>query len=195
MTNVISINQIKTAYRCSWLKIFHHDIDVDVFHNESEAKYSLKKGKFSILGLVNDNFKIEGKFEFLLEYPDKANKQGMNRWAQNKNPLDEAETTNGKVDGYEPITLSWEASTDSYAFSGLARSESSSSLLDGTSTEGTWYFSVGAYKKYNYKYLPGYTPTNTEVILWMRVREIFLCSPKSTFSVSAVFSIFLFYEF
>lgn len=179
MTNQKSMYQTKYAYRCKWLKIFHHNIDVDIFHDENEAKYSLRDGKFSIIGLINDNYKIDGQFEFLLEYPDQTNKTGINRWAQKANPLIESEKKGQKVDGFEDITINWQNAVNSNSekipFNGLSRSTLTKlTLIEGTNTNSYWYFVIGAYSRYG-SCLPGYSDYNKEVILWLRVKDMVSC--------------------
>lgn len=192
------IYHTKTAYRCHWLKIFHHNLETDVFQDETEAKYSLVDGKFSILSLINDDYKINDQFEFLLEYPDGQNKVGMNRWAQSNNPLDETVESGNTVPGYEKITLSWEnavnTQSQAYSFGGLWKSNRpSNTLLDGNINQVSWYFSIGIFQKYNQKYMPGHSDYNTESILWLRINDDFACSTMHNlcFSMPIVFSLML----
>ena len=53
----------------TWVLIFHHNSsNKDFFRNKNEALFSTKKNKFSLLGRLNDDFKIDGKYEFIIEY-------------------------------------------------------------------------------------------------------------------------------
>ena len=50
-----------------WLKVFYHDLRTkDFFLNYEEAIYSTKTTKYSIFKNITDDYRINGKFEFIL---------------------------------------------------------------------------------------------------------------------------------
>ena len=154
-----------------WLKIFHQKAP-NFFDNINDAEYSLKEGMFSILKVIGSQYKIHGRFEFLLEYPG----FGFNRWLQNIFPLEELSVCNGKlVEGFEAINLTWnyiEGVQDS-AFLGLGLSnDGGSTLIDGVSSG--WYFAIGqANRNWGYGAIAGPFNNNSieEVLLWVRVSD------------------------
>jgi hypothetical protein len=89
-----------------WLRIFYHNVTFrDEFSSESEALSSNTATKFSILSEIDGNFKFEGKFEFLLEYPGH---EGHQRWKQTNFPLSELESADkANASGYEEVSISW----------------------------------------------------------------------------------------
>ena len=115
--------QFKTFEDVQWLKIFHHDCSEGEFFNpESPELLNVHtKNRFSILYVINNRFKINDKYEFLLEYPEE-NK--YNHWRQSFNPLDVTDqyvngvTTHYYVDGYENITVQMKSAN----WGGLVRS-------------------------------------------------------------------------
>ena len=81
-------------YNAWWLLAVYHDSSQgDYFSlndNERNPLWCDKPNLYSIMGEINDRFKIDGKYEFLLEYPSR---QGFNRWRQTFSPNDVKETT------------------------------------------------------------------------------------------------------
>ena len=70
----------------NWLLIFYHNTkNQDYFVVESLFLFSNTPTMFSLWGLITEEFKIDGYYEFLLEYPDY---DGFNQWKQSKFPLD-----------------------------------------------------------------------------------------------------------
>lgn len=171
-----SLYQTKDQYRCTWLKVYHHDITKGTFKDKEEAKYYVERDdKFSILGLINDNYKIDGKFEFMIEFPNLTNQEGQNRWAQTNNPLSISEISDSSVPGFERVTIDWTHAIDQsnyrFTFCGLALSNYEYSLLDGTCAQQKWFFSIGPLEKHRNKYIPGYTEFNYETVLWLRIER------------------------
>lgn len=155
-------------YGLNWVRIFHHNSRYGYFENIGNALFSPKKSqKFSVLGSLCNDFKINDVFEFLLEYPEIDESL---RWNQTVNPLEETNVVN-----YEPINVSSKFSS----FRGLARSgDKRKSLLDGTphNSYENWWFSVGAMvNEFNGKvpvYLNGTKAFSTYVInLWLKIES------------------------
>ena len=149
---------IKNAHRASWFLIFHHN-SAGGYFSTSEQLSTCSTHKYSALGIL-EKFRINGEFEFLLEYPQI---EGFNRFKQTSNP-----TKSSKVTGFVKKHLSWE----SCSFAGLALSSSSSTFIDGSPNADTWYYAIALYSKWGGGDIPGPFSegvTITEVNLWVRV--------------------------
>ena len=91
-------NEIRTFKGISWLKVFYHNMEnLNGYTNESEAQSCQSDEKFSILNEINDKFKINNCYEFLLYFTER---QQYNQWRQNNNPLDEIEDGQDKAGGF-----------------------------------------------------------------------------------------------
>ena len=156
------VNEIDT-----WVLIFHHNSsNKDFFRNKNEALFSTKKNKFSLFGRINDYFKIDGKYEFIIEYPQISR---FYQWTQTKNPIDAA--------AYEDIGFI-PNETGYGSFKGLALSSAPlNTFLDATVTSGDWYIAIGAYQSwYTDRCFPGpYDPSSgpcfNTVNVYMRIKE------------------------
>ena len=126
--------EIINKYNAKWLKIFYHNSSSQIFFKNSEEALNCNTfHKYSILNEINNNFLINNKFEFLLEYPEL---NGYNRWVQNTNPINQ---TDSIIPGYNGIHIDWSG----VSWGGLARSSSIHTLLDGSTN--SWYFAIGAF--------------------------------------------------
>ena len=158
-----------------FLKVFHHYAESgELFENESEALSCNLPNKYSILSEITDEYKINGKFEFLINYP---NESRYFRWRQLNNPVEELEVENiSTAEGFESIY----PSDLPNKWGGLVRTNITyegkiSSLLDGNPGSDFWYFAIGMYKDNTWESygFPAYQedlPTNY-TSLWMRVPE------------------------
>lgn len=157
-----------------WLKVFYDNCTGKSYlDNEAAALFTNGKNKYSVLSQINDAFKVKGKFEFILEWPD------LNRyyqWRQTLNPVNEYEKEGVyKAEGFEPIH---NGSSEAKCWGGLVRTTMTmanqvNSLLDGCPGVALWHFAVGMYKTvYDEWYKKGYPSDNSEasnlVILWIR---------------------------
>ena len=151
----------------SWFLIFRHNItEGGVFKSKEEAKFSLKKGKFSLLSKVDDSFKVEDKFEFLLRYPPY---DGYQHWTQKTNPL---YSPPGVENHYAPIQCSWSDSS----WHGLSLSSDANTLIDGSPFDNTWFYSIGMVYLYNKLPGPRWEESITggdfnEVNLYLRLKD------------------------
>ena len=175
----MDITHIKYLENKKWMLVFHHDIHEKKNYfskNEDEFLYSNTKEKFSILGYLDDSFRIRGNFEFLLEYPDV---EGFNMWTQTVNPL---KTQPNQSNGYKPGKISFPR----YSWNGLARSTSNASFLDGDPTSSNWFYAIGQKEEWVNSAIPGpYDLANEpyskdiekygtfEVKLWIRIDKPF----------------------
>ena len=126
-----------------WMLLFHHDFTGNtLFESKEEAKNSSAPNKYSILYLLNDEYRTMKhnslKYEFIINWP---NLTTYYQWRQTKNPLDEEDII-GKfeVDGFEPIRVK----ENQTKFGGLAKdSNYSNTLLNGQLGHVYWCISVG----------------------------------------------------
>ena len=159
-----------------WMLIYFYNSDSDdYFVGSSDALYSpcsspsgYNCNKYSIIGSIDDNYRINDKFEFLLEYPSLA---GFNQWLQTINLANETETfiTEGKPSTeYEPISINFHTR---YC-GGLVKNLNPNTDIDGSTHHEYWYYSIAPYK-YNKKQYPG--PNLYDIYmtyLWLRVNPI-----------------------
>ena len=169
--------EVRKYQNLLWLKVFYQNIaDLIGFANKSEALNCNLKTKYSILGEIDETFRLKnGKFELILEIPEKDK---FNRWMQTNFPVNETEK-NGKykVDGYFPKHIG----IPHDQWGGLALSTGTAesfALLNGTpgyEGAGSWGFAVGQYTgaywtfngTLNYK-IPFLEPVDI-VYLWLRI--------------------------
>ena len=132
---------IKKEFGVRWLKIFYHNsINGDFFSNESQILFSCTNKMFSLLGRISPSFKINGSYEFLLQYPKI---EGYNRWKQSVYILD----ANESDVGYQanPEDISW---NETY-WKGMGRSaRTEETFIDGSVHLQYWWYAIGA--KHNY---------------------------------------------
>ena len=158
------INQELTTnkYGGMWQLIFFHNSTNKVFFDKAseEVLFINTPQKYSTLGLLTDNFKRRGYFEFLLEYPemkDKNNEDYYIHWLQRKNPI---KTPQGTNIGYVPIHVP----DNSVKFEGLTLSaEEEWTFLDPSTSKNSWYYAIGSFCSYALNYMfPGPYRTNED---------------------------------
>ena len=164
----------KTAYNKKWILVFHHEVNktdgLPLFNSFEQVKHFNETERYSILGDI-DRFKYNGKFEFLLEYP---NLEGCNIWTQTVSPID---AQHGQDIGYKEVNITWR---NNY-FGGIARAYSNHTFLDGSPTKTDYYYAIGLKDPWKqYHTIPGphdisvypYTDEKYhvfEVNLWLRI--------------------------
>ena len=127
-----------------WVEVFYHNTNNNTvwFANEAEALHCTSQYKYSRLDCLEQYRQADGKFEFLLEYPEIPDQ--FNRWKQTDNPITIKETSNSTVvstvNGYEAIHIDW-----SNAFGGLIKSNQPCTLLDGSTNSKFWFYAIGGY--------------------------------------------------
>lgn len=178
---IIEEMELKTFEGASWAKVFEHNNQsaTVLFSTLDEAKKSNTVGKYSRLYLL-DYFKgSDGKYEFLLQYPDYSTTT-YNRWKQTSNPCKEfvAETTagTGVASGYTAVHIDW--SGNYWGGLTLMKGDGSKSYtyLSGSVGHGNWWYAIGCFTAYN-----GGIPGPGAVItgrsqLWVRIDNL----PKET---------------
>ena len=127
-----------------WLLLFHHNSSGGVFFDsKTEATKSSLENKYSILYLLNDDFKTlrngELKYEFLIEWPETFD--FYFHWRQSLNPLYENDTIGVNYsEGFEMIHK-----RDSYKnFGGLVNDHNRTyTLLNGNPGSSDWCLAIG----------------------------------------------------
>ena len=61
--------KIKSKYGATWELIFFHNSSNYEYFETEEAYFCNETNKFSIIGLIDDSFRYNGYYEYLLEYP------------------------------------------------------------------------------------------------------------------------------
>ena len=179
----------KHVFESKWLLVFHHNSkNKEYFANREMVLDCDQTNLYSILGKIDDSYRINGSFEFLLEYPEF---DGYNRWSQINNPVNENETI-GKnpVSGYRAINISWNARF----WGGLAIStQKDHTFIDGSIGSGNYYYMIGAYHFWYISHggideyhFAGPDVAVSECFLWLRINESKGTLPgqrKSVFSI------------
>ena len=127
--------KFKTRDGVNFVQIFHHNCRNNEFFTTSSAKLCFKTNTFSVISLIDDDFRFgsNSSFEFLLEYPELTEEGcSLYHWYQTTSLLSEVQST-----GYHHL--------EGPTFSGLSLStDLSHTLIDGSPGEpGHWWFSLG----------------------------------------------------
>lgn len=174
---------IKSFGGARWARIFYHNNKKGtvLFTSLAECKNTQTADKYSRLGLLDsgDTYKINGKYEFLLQYPI-DDPSHYNRWKQTYAPQNEFVTETsagtGTATGYEAVHIDW---PNNY-WGGITRDKSDTSSINPTWLSGSvghsnWHFAIGA----NATYARG-IPSGSDVIngstadvveLWIRIPD------------------------
>lgn len=168
---------IKSFGGARWARIFYHNNKKGtvLFTSLAECKNTQTADKYSRLGLLDsgDTYKINGKYEFLLQYPI-DDPSHYNRWKQTNAPQNEHNTqssTGTQVAGYEAVHIDW---TSNY-WGGLERSSQDATALgstwiDGSVGHGNWFYAIGS-KSTHGRGIPSYNSTADVVELWIRIPD------------------------
>ena len=175
--SICSCYETKYQYECTWLKIFYHKSTGGVFFkNFSQSMFSLDPNLYSIFSFLDDRFKINGKFEFLLEYPELS---GYNRWRQALLPWNNDEITGNAAEGYENVYNTWSGSY----WGGLVKSNHGCgvhTLIDGSAGTIYWHYAIGCTSTYYSPQYPG--PDGylvVECCLWIRLSDTSLLNKET----------------
>ena len=175
--------KLVTKQGVKWLLVFHHNThnNTEWFKDEEEALHCNSKYKYSILDELEYFRGSDGKFEFLLEYPEIPNQ--YNRWKQTDNPTEVMEpggNTATFANGYEEVHIDW-----SRNFGGLLKDIRNRTFLNGTLNTSNWYYAIGCYNnsttdwwnglpgQWQFSDLPGSSSKNPahEVNLYVRLDD------------------------
>ena len=168
----VSLNGYKGAfkYNKTFIEISYQNIAKGIhnlYKSTEEANFSLSRNKFSVLKYIDDDFKINGVYEFILYYEEL---DALIHWNQTK-------TIHEKNDdvGYHPIHVK-----SSYrGFTGLAVNKKyTSSYLDGMTNVENWWYCIGATTAYTENKITGMPgPIVSSAILvnatslWIRLND------------------------
>ena len=178
--------RFKKDHGATWELIFYHDYTAGDKFNDDLALLSNDEKRFSIIGLINENFRHNGYYEYLLEYPEVP---GYIQWRQSIDIASTTSTQTSKDIGFIKLHA------DYPGFEGLSRStEPAATTFDGTPGSYGYWYSVGAKVDYFGTQFPGpeYAGQRDGVHyckLWIRVPPRYLYSPslkRNTFSKSAL---------
>ena len=174
-----------------WLKVFYHynPDGKNGFEDDKEALHCINnKYKYSILSSINYRYRINGLYEFIIEYPELGT---HNRWQQKDNPIDITENLNSKyVDGFNPL----ETFAKSSSWGGLAKTadldyQKPPSLLNGSPSASSWHFAIGQYKNTQWSSgdktvysIPSNSLPVSIVILWLRLPDKKKCKYSFSFT-------------
>jgi hypothetical protein len=182
-----------------WARIFYHNNKAKtvLFKSVDECRNTQTEDKYSRLYLI-DNFRgSDGKFEFILKYPN--NSTGYNRWKQSNNPCNEywphTADVYETVEGYEPISISWTSSN----WGGLCRQNEnpttlSSCYLSGSVGHSNWFYAIGAIGTH-YDGIPTWNGSTDSVVeLWIRIDNALIkrkniCPTKSSYWESGHYTV------
>lgn len=161
----------------TWALVFEHNCvgGTVKFTSYNEVMNTQTANKYSRLNIL-DKFKgSDGKFEFMLKYPDDTT--AYNRWKQTNNPCKEFKGYSDSsltVDGYEAVSIAWTGN----AWGGLNRQNSdetdiSPCFLSGTVGHSNWYYAIGASSSH-VNGMPTYNNGSTagRVQLWVRTDKL-----------------------
>ena len=179
-----------------WILLLRQNSEDNIpFSSLNDAMYSPHDDKrYSILSTINNNshqLRVDGKFEFLIEYP--GYHKGYNQWRQTNYLLEETDTDN-YVLGFEELHTDlnlFDKSDRNTLWKGLSISSYSKTLLDGTMTLGNWNFAFGVVELMNNEYIPtNINNGSKEELLWIRIPSIsYLYLITSTYQYHFSFSI------
>ena len=160
----------------SWIKLLYHNVTGKIeFNDENEALYYVNRSNkqlYSIIKAINNESRINGKFEFILEYP---NERKYVQWKQLNYPLYEKDVSGKSItEGFEPDDSAPQG------FKGLAYSmiyEPSNcrpSLLDGSLGSSNFFYAVGMMKcptPHDHSSIPAISSSTKVMSFWMRVKS------------------------
>ena len=114
-----------------------------------------------MFGSLHNGYRIDGRFEFLLEYED-----GFNRWQQRNNPIKEKKA-DGKsyAEGYAELNCTFHDNS----WGGLHRSfDGWNSYVDGSTTSDQYFYALFTKTTWN-EDIPGPDKAVSLVKLWVRL--------------------------
>lgn len=194
LVDTFNLPRLILTDKSKWCRIFYHNCQAGetLFADYKEALNVQTTNKYSRLCLIDNFIGIDGKFEFLLRYPNDSTTT-YNRWKQTENPCKAwYGTSDGSlfVAGYEAIHIDW---TTNY-WGGLARNNSSetsaaSCFISGSVGHSNWYYAIGATGKYNdgiptAAALTSSGSTAGAAELWIRYDHLLDSKPVSIYDAS-----------
>lgn len=164
---------IKYQYGATWARVFYHNNKngTVLFASDAEALNTYSPDKQSILYALERFKGDDGKYEFLLQYPEVSTTL-YNRWKQSEMPQNDiiaGGDGSANATGYEAINISW---SENY-WGGLAKAISNTSTyIDGSVGHGNWFYAIGSKGTY-LNGIPG--PSSMSIVstveLWVRIDD------------------------
>lgn len=138
--NKLLLNGYKVKHHNSsnFFLIFHHKYPIGgLFADDKECNESFKKNKFSVIGSIDESFKINNNFHFLVEYPKL---DAHLEWEQ------ELPITSYTKDVYANVF-----NKSFLNFRGIAYSDKyNETCFDGTpNSEASWWYAFGIKNAFN----------------------------------------------
>ena len=141
----------------------HHNIENGaLFTTKEDVLDNTANETFSMLFKLKNYKNIDGKFHLKICYPenpDKDTQKCCNEWKQTSNPVSE-----GKITGFEPISLAYKKNCAGLAWQGLGKEKDfTHTLIDDTGEGEKWCMAVGAiqFEPPGKKTIPGPYNENT----------------------------------
>ena len=143
-----------------WRLVYCHNCSFGYWKEDrSDVFYCNEAGKYSMFGSLHNGYRIDGRFEFLLEYT-----YGFNRWQQRNNPIKEKKTEWVIANAYAELNCTFHDNS----WGGLHRSyDCFDSYLDG-SINGQWHYAFFTKTVWNGGF-PGPNSAVSLVKLWVRL--------------------------
>ena len=140
----ISEYEIKIINETKWLNIYHHNARTLFSSNKALATmqvfYINETDRFSVIGYIDDNFKINGLYNFLFHFPDDY-PDDFFYFNQSTHPL-----TSTTVQDFHYIFDNkkyFPNPNSRNMLNGLAISSESGAVLDGNVELDQWWYSIG----------------------------------------------------
>lgn len=154
---------LKLERNALWQLVFYHDLNKATYFEKKEDAYECnEEGRYSRLNNINKLYRINGKYEFLLEYPE-INKS--NQWRQTLNPLHQNQSTKDvNATGYEEINIQM----NDKKWGGMFYFSGKKCLLAGSSNF-YWHYAIGTCTDEFAPYFPGPEVYSKIVKLWIRM--------------------------
>ena len=178
-----------------WLLVFYQFVQTgaDFITEYDEFLFVNKENKFSIWKFIDDSFKINGYFEFLIQYPEIV---GYNHWRQIKNPI--------KTSDHEDINIGFNTdgcnnSWPGFYCGGLVNSSNQGfAFLDGSVGIIDYWFTIGAKKSYvkPLRFAGPVLPSGrgfeaNKVLLWIKLNPSILKQISKFGNIKTMYNILL----
>ena len=144
-----------------WKLVYYHNSSFGYWKEDrSDVFYCNEAGKYSMFGSLHNRYRIDGRFEFLLEYSN-----GFNRWQQRNNPIKEKKTVGAFTEGYAELNCTFHDNS----WGGLHRSfDGWNSYVDGSTTSHQYFYALFTKTTWN-EDIPGPAQAVSLVKLWVRL--------------------------
>lgn len=156
MENVKYVNGYKicSLYGKNWIRIFYHNSTTKEFFprdrviTTKEVSYINTTNRFSILGHLDDDLKLEGKFNFLFYYPIEL-PDSFFFFNQTSNPLTTYSVSDFSSNYSKPSKCYYFETQSNHILKGLSISTSTDyTLIDGNPQSTTWLYAIGSYSSF-----------------------------------------------